>query len=469
MQKHLKQCEHDRWLPKTKETRRCKMPPSDTPKRLIASCNLPHIEQIDNMTPQPPTKRPKPDLVAAIRQAWEGYRNFCDADPDTDDEPPILGEYEEDQDNGAYDELLELLDILQPLKVQPFTRPITPETMKSLNIKDLVPILMSMSYLHLATYSVNYASKDDGMTKEFLLGFESAMDYFAHALEFWPTNPAAVSLSANYDRMNCWRTVEGICERYVNAAEYALKWRKVVVEFLEDETEVEPDVEGMNVKEWVELLMANGSLGMECLDEEEHAEAKNGGGDVDEYSYSEIEATAAFMSALLLSTLGKHDEALQQLTKFKLTHRIHPNVWKLAQSPLPEISNRSASEKDTTILFEPKLYEVQKAITNNSDEYYPNGVLPPNLYQRLCKIFAPRASYWSESNYNNRGYYSYFIDLDDTSSGTSVRERPTNVIEDVIVNHLLPLAEKTLEERNSTDGSESDKIVGAEWWCHTRQ
>jgi hypothetical protein len=304
-----------------------------------------------------------------------------------------------------------------------------------------------------------------------LLGFDSPIEYFAAAKKYWPTNPAAVSLHANYDRMNCWCNAKQICDRYVKAAEYGMKWRELVVDFLEDDTEVPSEVEGLNVKEWVELLMANGSLGMECREEdEEEEEHANGGGNQSEYSFSEIEATASFMAALLLSTLDKHEEALEHLKKFNFSHRIHPNVWKMAHASRHEIS-KDMSEKDNTILFEPKLYQVEGgANASDTEAYYPEGVLPENLYQRMCEVFAPKASYWSESKYNNRGYYSYFIDLDDGSRGKSVREQSTNVIEDVIVNHLLPLAEKTLEEANKqADGREPSKIIGAEWWCHTRQ
>jgi hypothetical protein len=425
------------------------------------------------MSSEPPSKRPKKDEDTLIREAWICYRNYIDAEYSTDGEPPVQGEYEEDQDNGAVDELLELIDILEPLEVQPFVLPMTPETMKNINIKSLLPIFISVANLHLANYVADYmfSESKDNKTREFLLGFDSPIEYFQAAKKYWPTNPAAVSLHANYDRMNCWRTADEICSRYVTAAEYGMKWRELVVKFLEDDAEVQSEVEGLNVKEWVEMLMANGSLGMECReDDDEKDEDTNGGGDNSEYSFSEIEATAAFMAALLLSSLDKHEEALEQLKKFNLSHRIHPNVWKMAHESRYERS-KETYEKDNTILFEPKLYLVEGEVNaSDTDEYYPEGVLPQNLYHRLCEVFAPRANYWRESKYNDRGYYSYFIDLDRKSGGKSVREQPTNVIEDVIVNHLLPLAETTLEEKNKpTDETEPDKIIGAEWWVHTRQ
>ena len=105
------------------------------------------------------------------------------------------------------------------------------------------------------------------------------------------------------------------------------------LDFLEGSEDVpKSDVKGMNVKEWVEMLIVNGALGMDFIPDEKKDEKNEAGSESGEYSYSEIEATAAFMAALFLSTLGKHEEALQHLKKFNLSHRIHPNVWKMAQS-----------------------------------------------------------------------------------------------------------------------------------------
>eukprot|EP00956_Cyclotella_meneghiniana_P008173 scaffold10872_cov66-Cyclotella_meneghiniana.AAC.6 len=390
-----------------------------------------------------PAKRTKQDPAALIAQAWECYRNYIDADD------------EESCEEGAIDELLEVIEILQSFDAS------APESLETINTKSLVSILISMSYVHLANYATSYTldTKSSEMT-----GFDSPKEYFEKALTFWPDNPSAISLYANFDRINCG-CVKDICERYVKAAGFAKQWREWALAYLEKEIDTEADIGGIDVKEWVELLIVNGALGVDCIDEEGEESERDEEGSNEEYSFSEIEATASFMSALLLSTLSKHGEALRMLTKFKLSHRIHPNVWKVAQSNRPEVSNGATSmnNNDDAVLFIPKLYHAREV---NTDDECTRGVLPENLYQRMRKLFAPKASYWTESDYNNRGYYSYFIDLDDTSNGKSVRERPTNIIEDVIVHHLLPLAEKTLEE---FDGDKSSKIIGAEWWCHSRQ
>ncbi|KAL3797092.1 hypothetical protein HJC23_000430 [Cyclotella cryptica] len=427
-----------------------------------------------------PTKRKKTDHTELIREAWDCYRNFIDAEENNDDSDGDTNAEEddeyEDQDNGAIDELLELIDLLEPLKVQPFDMLPTSDSsaiVKSLNVKSLLPMLISMSYLHLANYAISYVLKDakaDGTTKEFLLGFESPMEYFEHSLRFWPTNPAAMSMCANYDRMNCWSSTEEICERYCKAAQYAGAWRQIALNYFQVSSEdVEDEADGMNAKEWVELLIMNGALGVDYISEEEDNEAdevKDSG----EYSASEVEATASFMSGLLLSVLGKHDEALQYLRKFNLSHRIHPNVWKMAQSPNQDtLEAAPKNDADTSIYFEPRIYHNEVNAGSDIEENNPKGILPPTIYKKLCDLFSPTSNYWTESDYNHRGYYSYFIDLEHVSSnGKSVRERPTNLMEDVIVNYLLPLAERTLQENHKSE-DEIPRIVGAEWWCHTRQ
>ena len=46
--------------------------------------------------------------------------------------------------------------------------------------------------------------------------------------------------------------------------------------------------------------------------------------------------------------------------------------------------------------------------------------------------------YWKDSDYNCCGYYSFFSNL------SEVERQPSNIIDDVIVNHLLPLAKSVL-------------------------
>jgi len=488
----------------------------------------------------PPNKRMKPDDKAGseedqeaaratiLQQAWNHYRNFIDGDDDQrlisneeDEEecpsgegslehPSEEGGDAEDEEGGGggggdVDELLELIEILSSDATMKEVSPLTidpssgdSEQSKLLDsIETLLPILLSMSYLHMANDAIsetmfdpNEQADDTNNDEDEQTTDNTSPEYhFGKSLHYWPTNPAAHSLFANYHRMNSLASAEDICEKYINAAEYARCWRVLALNYLqsnateeeeeeEEEESNEEDGMSLNPKEWVELLILNGALDVDYIggdsnDEEEDEEnVTNSEANTEDYSSSEVEATASFMSAFLLSTLSKHKDALPHLKKFRLSHRIHPNVWKEAQNSSQSTEgNEKSADEPSTVLFAPRMYD-GTAVTSSSNgngKLGEAGVIPPELYQRLCKILAPNAPYWNESDYDNRGYYSYFIDLDaKTNDATpSVRDRPTNVIEDVIVNHLLPLAERSMQENVET-GATSTRIVGAEWWAHTR-
>ena len=426
------------------------------------------------MVDPPPSKRSKSscnddDKERSIaKQSYEHYKNYIEGDD----------EEEDDEEEGDIDQLLEVIEILGPI-ITPFAAgPSTDNKNDVISLlsdikKSLLPILMSMSYLQLASHAMSYDMHDNEDNDN---NNTSPKYYFNQSLHYWSTNPAAHSLLANYHRMNkqTLSSIEDICELYVKASEYAKYWRGVALEFLQTcnttTTNDEDSLGGVDTKEWVELLILNGSLDVDYIgseeqdnEEEEDGEARvdeeKSGNDTDEYSSSDVEATASFMSAFLLSIMGKHDDVLTHLNKFHLSHRIHPNVWKAAQSHNSNDQlklSSAAIQPSSSVLFSPRMY------------YNNNGVLPSDLYHDLCNLFAPDAKYWVESDYNNRGYYSYYIDLEGKTNDSkhNVRDCPSNVMEDVIVNHLLPLAERTLQESNAK--SSSQKIVGAEWWTHTR-
>ena len=520
--------------------------------------------------------------VVLAKRAWDHYRNYIDGNDDDDDDGEEEEEEENDEDaitdsqatchngqaneyGGDIDELMELIDILlsssaaataaspspssAPMKISPLlpsdtTSSSLPSTNNTnanplllllLSTKSdygsgiancLLPILLSMTYVHLA----NHAVSESFMTTSSSLSATEASTcnhqndnssssvasssptyYFQQALHYWPTNPIALSLLANLNRMYNRSTTIDVCNMYVKAAENAAFWRKVALEYLErgeeegangddcrgeeDDEEEEMEDEDINAKEWVELLVLNGALDVDYIgkdDDDDEDDSKitensvkgeGGEGVQEEYSPSGVEATASFMSAFLLSTLSKHDEALFHLQKFRLSHRIHPNVWLAAaeaevslNKQVKELSScpSAPSSSSSLVSFPPRIYGrgASERNSNNND----HGLLPPELYHRLCDLFAPNAPYWKESNYDHRGYYSYFINLsDDKNSGAdSVKAHPTNIIEDVIVNHLLPLAEQVLQEKESSSSSTKTssppppRIVGAEWWTHTR-
>jgi hypothetical protein len=71
----------------------------------------------------------------------------------------------------------------------------------------------------------------------------------------------------------------------------------------------------------------------------------------------------------------------------------------------------------------------------------PEGLLSKDVYERLCTVFAPGAAYWRESDYETRGYYSYFMDK------LPLDQAPANLFERVMNEDLLPLAENSREKR----------------------
>jgi hypothetical protein len=181
-------------------------------------------------------------------------------------------------------------------------------------------------------------------------------------------------------------------------------------------------------------------------DETENDVEPGNGGHV---SASSVEATSRFMAAMMLSTMGKHDHALQQLRQFHVTHRLHPNVWR---SNTAVVTTSSSSSSDT-IPTQTSSQQLVPCVFASSG----GGVLPTRLYDRLCHVLRPDSSYWTESDYAHRGYHSYFFDIQ--------QQQPiTNLMEDVIIHHLLPRARQVLKD----GGDSSSIIVGAEWWPHTR-
>lgn len=349
--------------------------------------------------------------------AWDHYRNFLDSQDD-------------DNEEGDADELVELLEILEP-RVARNLMDFDFQTKTS-----MLPIVCSVAHCHLASSAINQTVDQQADTcKEVWHHLKASLEYFSQ-------NAATWSMGANFARMTQQASPAQVCAWYAKAAECASMLRSRALSLLEGLDEVSDDV-----KEWIELLLLNGIVGSEYVcdsdDDEEEAQVESTDGMENEetediepkeengyFSASTVEATSRFMAAMLLSTLGKHDQALQQLQRFHLTHRLHPNVW----SNTTTTTDNIPTKRTLPCTF------AQEA-------------LPAPLYDRLCHALRPDASYWKESDYAHRGYYSYFFDID----------QPTNFIEDVIVHHLLLRAQQVL--KNSGDDS---KIVGAEWWPHTR-
>jgi hypothetical protein len=217
----------------------------------------------------------------------------------------------------------------------------------------------------------------------------------------------------------------------------------------------------MEIKGWIEMLLLQQIAGVEWSDgneEEDNENEKAAEHDDDDdkedlmngaFTFSTVEAMARFMAAMLYSTNGRHDQAMSHLARFRhLTHRLHPNMWSGDRTAITSNTNPRTETQPT----------IQSPL---QPACFAPSVLPTPLYQRLCELFAPDASYWIESDYGNRGYYSYFMDYEPNRS-------PTNLVEEVIVHHLLPLAQQLLTQSPKTSSSSTTKIVGFEWWVHTR-
>lgn len=401
-------------------------------------------------------------LAEAAATAWEHYRNYNQS-------------VEEDINggDGDTDELEELLNVV----LKPHLKDIQPlKSLKDLDqkcsVQSLLPVLISVAYFHLADVKIGeylewkQQQQEDAKTEnEELSG--KCQELVEKSLHWYPENASMWSMGANFGRMFRVLSPSDICKWYETTVECAGSVREESLMLVDDKADTSPEA-----KEWIELLLLNHVAGVEYeVDEEEEeeeegeeeeGEEKEGEDETDKaddnkkeskkrkaedeeeediekeeeegyFSTSSVEGTARFMAAMLHSTAGRQDVAKEHLQHFPITHRIHPNLW---QPP----ADKSSEEKS------------DKVVRHQS----PDGVIPKELYQRLCQVFAPKAAYWQESDYNHRGYYSYFHDKPkEKAEGESWKV--DNLMDDVIWNHLYPLL-----------ANKKSEIVGAEWWVHTR-
>ena len=411
------------------------------------------------------------DKINAAIEHYKRYIGITNSDDDDDEDNEETEEDDDEDECGDIDEIFELIEILSELVddgiITPFEMScetgsddddVAVNASIFASIHSILPILMSMSYLHIANHSMLAEDIDDDDDQQ------PPMYYFDLSLRFWPTNPAANSLLADYYRQQIVNTssdddhysidMATIIDLYAKASTCAGIVKDAALRFFnntqeEEEKEEEDDDNAcFNLKELIDILIISGALGID-MDDQDEEEEMEGEEDDDKAvdSSSTVEETSSFTAAMLLSSLGKHDDAKLLLQKFRFSHRIHPNVWSLA-SGQALLDNRSKQIiGDATALFQPRMYHSKDG-----------GVLPQEYYDRLCELFAPDAPYWEQSGYDTRGYYSYYFDVKSSKS-------QGNVVEDAIVNHLLPLAEQTLREEHK---SPPPKIVGCEWWIHTR-
>jgi len=148
---------------------------------------------------QPPTKRSKLTGDKELLKAWQHYQNYIDG-----------GCSDEEEDGGGdVDELYEIISILSSRKITPLSADITNDgdaVVLLNNAQSLLPILLSMTYLHLANYSITTDMEQDTDNDT------SPEYYFEKSLHYWPNNPAALSLLANYHRMNNLSSIKSVCK-----------------------------------------------------------------------------------------------------------------------------------------------------------------------------------------------------------------------------------------------------------------
>jgi hypothetical protein len=69
-------------------------------------------------------------------------------------------------------------------------------------------------------------------------------------------------------------------------------------------------------------------------------------------------------------------------------------------------------------------------------------------------VFLPGSHFWTETA-GTKGYFSFFVDLPENAV-------PHNVMDDIVINYLLPLAKQRLKP------DLAKQIVGYEWWVKTK-
>jgi hypothetical protein len=367
------------------------------------------------------------------------------------------------------------------------------------NRRQLVPLLHSVTSTLLADASIaeymqmeqREVALDGTNTTELIQQTKQKNDvlnnvrtHLFHALQTYPHNAAALQMTTNYIRMTQHQHQTTatttptnnnlkvtLAQMYTHAANVASQVRTASIQCMNDSSIPEA------VKEWIVALLLNQVCGVDELDnddvdddedeDDEQIKLDTVKEDDDEptvvWSASTVEGMSRYMAAMMYSMVQQHDLALEQLQCLNITHRIHPNVWNHAMVISQEKPNSTSSTSTTeeSIPIETSKCPIRPLSFRGGIN---NGVLPKHLYEQLCRVFQPKAEYWSESSYANRGYFSFYMDVPqakESSTSTLVKTTARNAIDDAICNYLLPLIQ-TQTEYNSND------IIGYEWWVHTR-
>ena len=384
------------------------------------------------------------------------------------------GEDDSDEEDHRIDTMAPLKDLCELLEDQTQIKCIPPspkplEIDKVQTVQELLPLLLSVAYSFRAEHSVSQymdlltessGDKNENNPESIML-LQTCQKYLTNSLLYFSKNAAARSMAANLGRVT--RTLyDTDCFGYMLAADHAKLVRQQALLAVE-----RADLSD-GVKEWIEVLVLNQIVGVQYEDEDDDENSNknedNSNNAEGSFSASNVESTARYMAAMLLSRKGRHAEALAQLKCFpSLTHRIHPRVWDGIDIYQSSNGSSSTTPKNMTTTLTPVSFQ--------------GGVLPPKLYQRMCEVFAPCASFWKETDYANRGYFSFFRNIDKSNSdghsdSTKTNEywMPTDLIDDVVMNHLLPLVQGALSKKKQENGNMNgaETICAYEWWTHSR-
>ena len=147
---------------------------------------------------------------------------------------------------------------------------------------------------------------------------------------------------------------------------------------------------------------------------------------------------AVLYRALLLSQLGRHEEATPELQRLGFRWRLAGGVWECARTP------RGGHERTAT----------PDESDGGTVRLYRDAVAP-GMFHALTRAFAADAAYWRETRYETaaRGkrYFTFYVDLDELRQ----RSAPSHAIEALILS-LLPLTGR------------GNELRACEWWVHRR-
>jgi hypothetical protein len=197
---------------------------------------------------------------------------------------------------------------------------------------------------------------------------------------------------------------------------------------------------------------------------------------------------AQYELALLLSQLGRHDEADAHLRQIGMGFKLAPDLtqWNASERPLRDEASAggSVSEEVTALAGHKRPLETAE-ICGSEPVAVLDGVLPPLLVERLLDAFHPDAPFWHEHAYPTDHFFSYLRQLpagDDAGDPTSGEAGHASLL-DELIGVLRPLVEshaRTLVAGRPGGGmgrakaslgqvaNGSLRFGWAEWWCHSR-